>query len=74
MLLCGVLKKDCRKIGLEEDCTNTMEPIDPALVRIFIAVKRHHDHSNFIRETFNYLAYSFRGSVNYYHDREHGSG
>jgi hypothetical protein len=42
------------------------------LVRVSIAVKRHHDHGNSYKETLG-LAYSFRGSVHCHHGGKHGS-
>lgn len=40
-----------------------------------ILVKKHHDHSNLLKEPFNRrLAYSFRGPVHENHGRKQGSG
>jgi hypothetical protein len=37
-------------------------------------VKKHHDQDSFIKANISLeLAYSFRGSVHYHHDRKHGS-
>jgi hypothetical protein len=44
------------------------------LVRVFIALKRHHDKLTLIKETIQLgLAYSFRGSLHYHHGRKLGS-
>ena len=44
------------------------------LLRVSVAVKRHHDYSNSYKESISlgWLTYSFRGSVHYLHGREHG--
>lgn len=46
MLLCGVLQKDIEARIRKE---LSVEPIDPVLARVFIAVTRHHDHGNFYK-------------------------
>lgn len=46
-----------------------------SVVWVFIIVKRPHEHSNSYKEniSFEYLAYSFRGSAHYRHDRDQGA-
>ena len=43
--------------------------------RVFIPVKRHHDHGNSYEEnnSLRRLTYSLKGSIYYHYDREHGS-
>ena len=44
------------------------------LVRVSIAVNRHHDQGNSYKEQHLIgAAYTFRGSVHYHHGRKHGS-
>ena len=45
------------------------------LVRVTMAVKRHHDRGNSYKENIylRWLTYSFRASVNYSHDRKDSS-
>ena len=43
------------------------------LVRVSIAVNRHHDQGNSYEDILLGLAYSYRGSVHYYHGRKRGS-
>ena len=42
------------------------------LVKVFIVVKRNHDHDKSYKANIElgWLAYSFRGSAHYHHDRE----
>ena len=43
-------------------------------LRVSIAVKKHHDHSNTHKENVQLrLAYSFRGLIYYHHGGKHGS-
>jgi hypothetical protein len=47
--------------------------MQPVLVRVSIAVKRHHDQANSYKEQQLGLAFRFRASVHYHQDRKHDS-
>ena len=43
------------------------------LVRVSIAMKSHHDHSNsYTGKSFNWMAYTFRGLVHFHHGSKLG--
>ena len=43
------------------------------MIRVSIAVKRHHDLDNSYKGKQLKLSYRFRGLVHYHHDRKHGN-